>query len=110
MKQPKKYTNQQLIAALSKENGKTFSLLMQLAQEVQGIGSMTQTMLAVIKEMPGYEKAVEKLKTANDVSDSTQEESKSALKDVDEDAERLRVIGQNGNTGEHYDSEDLILD
>ena len=71
MKTPKKYTNKQVMETLAKENGQTFSLLMQLAQEVHELGNMTQTMLAVIKGMPGYEDAAKKLQEAQDVSEST---------------------------------------
>ena len=73
----KKHTQKQLIERLSKENGKTFSLLMQLAQEVNNIGGMTQTMLTVMKELPGYEDAVKKLKEAQKKSEATQDVSKS---------------------------------
>ena len=77
MKQPKKYTNKQMIEKLSKENGQTFSLLMQLAQEVNKLGGMTQTMLAVMKELPGYEESVEKMKEAQKKSEATQDVSES---------------------------------
>ena len=75
MKTPKKYTNKQTMEALAKENGQTFSLLMQLAQEVHELGGLMKTILAVTKELPGYEDAVKKLQEAQDASESTPETS-----------------------------------
>ena len=75
MKVPKKYKTEQTMKALAKENGQTFSLLMQLAREVHELGGVVKTLATVTKELPGYEDAVKKLKEAQDASESTPEQS-----------------------------------
>ena len=78
MRQEKKHTTKQQIAALAKENKQMFGLLIQLSQEVQFIGGMGETTLNVLKQMDNYEELVEKMKESLPSQD-TQEESQSPL-------------------------------
>lgn len=78
MKTPKKYTVNQKLGLLEKQNQQTFSLLIQLSQELQHLGGLNQTLLNVVKELPGYDAAVDKLKEQGkkeDVTPVTQETS-----------------------------------
>ena len=108
MKQAKKYTQKQQLAALAKENSKTFSLLIQLSQELQFLGQRQETMLTMMKELPGYENALTLLKEKQEKAEAekTKEEGEEKVDIIygDEEEQRMNVIGQNGNTGEHYDA------
>ena len=108
MKKLKKHTQKQKIAQLDKQVSQTFGLMIQLSQEVQHLGGMFQTMLEVMKEMPGYDAAVETAqKNAESALESTKQESVQeetpVLEYGDEQEKRMDIIGQNGNTGEHYE-------
>ena len=78
MRQQKKQTQKEQIAALAKENKRMFGFLIQLSQEVQFIGGMGETTLNVLKQMDNYEELVEKMKESLPSQD-TQEESQSPL-------------------------------
>ena len=77
---------------------------------MQHLGGMTQTILAVLKDMPGYEEAVLKMKEKEEKAEVEaskehiiDEDGKGAIDYTAEDEARMDVIGQNGNTGEHYE-------
>lgn len=61
-REQKKHTAKQKFAALEKQNQQLFSMMIQLSQEIQMIGGMSQTTLQVLKEFEGYEDAVEAMK------------------------------------------------
>ena len=99
MKQQKKHTQKQTIAALAKENQQMFGMLIQLSQEIQYIGGMSETTLQVLKKMEGYDKAVEDFKEEQEAADAkpgTQETSIAADLPTERDSD--------------LDTADLILD
>ena len=99
MKTQKKHTQKQQIARLAQENQRLFGLLIQLSNEIQGIGMMSETTLQVLKKMPNYDECVEAFKAEREAADakaSTQETSIAA------DLPETRDSG--------LDTADLILD
>ncbi len=75
MKTQKKYTQVQRMAAIEKQNQQLFSMLIQLGQEVQMVGGMSQTTLQVLKEMDGYEVAAEAFKKKVEEAKAQEEEA-----------------------------------
>ena len=57
----KKYTTKQQITRLMKDNQNLFNMLMQLGQEVQSIGQMTEVTLNILKQVENYPELVEKM-------------------------------------------------
>ena len=95
---------------------------MQLSQELQFIGSKLETLNRVCHDLPGFDAALETIKAemaaaeksepaageSKDLKITNVEEPVEDIKGIsygDEDEKRMDVIGQNGNTGEHYAQE-----
>ena len=128
MKQVKKYTQKQQITRLMKDNQNLFNMIMQLGQEVNQIGQLTEVTLNILKQQDNYPELVEKMQAKlaehseqqekerataeqgtqeTSTSDAkkeyiTDDDGKGAIDYGDEHEERMDIIGQNGNTGEHY--------
>ena len=62
MKQQKKHTQKQEVAALQKENQRLFGLMIQLSQEIQQVGQMCEVTLNIVKQLEDYDNLVVKMK------------------------------------------------